>query len=252
MGYRRRVTTIGAALDSLVLVLEIASIATIIVLGFAVWKGILSGNLKKSTIWKRPLLVPSLVFTITIIVAMTSIPTPISAYQGTNQVQDDFDLSTTFRVHEAVAYEAEIQVRVTRGLEPNQHVEVFANFSQDGVLIESLFINVTEDVFDQFGGVTRSVVVEPGLYTVTVNNTLYEDDIPQGQDYIHILVNQPVLSSFIHELTTWSSLQFLIGICCFILFLGGVCIRKGDDRRRRESRESPKDREIYLESRLGW
>ena len=239
-------TKLGAAFDSLILVLEFSFVVTLIITGLTVWKGILSGNLKKTTVWRKPFLIPSLAFTVCIIIAMTSLPIPMSDYQGSNQAMGDNDLSTTFRVYEGIAYEQEIQVRVARGLEPNQHVEVYANFSQDGELVESLFINVTNDVLDIYGGVTRSIAIAPGVYSVTVNNTFYEDDVSLGQDYIHILVNQPVLTSFIPEITTWSTLQFVVSIFCFVLILGGACVGKFDDQKRRESMQSTKDRNLYL------
>ncbi|MFW9927452.1 MAG: hypothetical protein ACFFDM_11925 [Candidatus Thorarchaeota archaeon] len=237
---------LGAALDSLILILEFSLIVTIIVLGLVVWKGILSGDLKKTTVWRRPLLIPSFVFVVTLVIATNALPIPMSAYQGTNQVPGDFQLLATFRVYEGIAYEPEIQVRISRGLEPNQYAEVFVNFTQEGVLVGSLFINVTEDSLDIYGGVTRSIAIAPGVYTVTVNNTFYEDGVSLGLDYIHILVNQPVQSSFIPEITTWSTLQFVIGIFCFILILGGACIGGSEDQRRPESWQSKKDRNLYL------
>ncbi|MFW9927455.1 MAG: hypothetical protein ACFFDM_11940, partial [Candidatus Thorarchaeota archaeon] len=83
----RRYSKVGAAFDSLMLLLGIGTINIIIIMTLAILRGVLSGNLKTSFIRRRPLLVPSLVFTFTIIIGMTSLPIPMSAYHGINQLQ---------------------------------------------------------------------------------------------------------------------------------------------------------------------
>ncbi|MFW9975349.1 MAG: hypothetical protein ACFFDQ_08800, partial [Candidatus Thorarchaeota archaeon] len=140
-------STIGAALDSLFLVLEIGILVTLVVLVLALWRGVLSGNLKKSTMWRKPLILPSLVFVITIIVAMTLVPLPISAYKGDNQIQGDGLFSAEFTVFETDAYETEILVRVVVGsLESNEIIEIYINFSLEDILMQSLFINMTSNI----------------------------------------------------------------------------------------------------------
>ena len=111
------------------------SITTVFAMALAIWRGVLSGNLKTSFIRRKPLLVPSLVFTFTIIIAATSLPMPMSEYKGTNQLQYSDYSSSRFRVYEAGAYEADTLVRVARMIEPEDRIEVYTYFSQEDTVI---------------------------------------------------------------------------------------------------------------------
>lgn len=245
---------IGAAFDSLLLLLEISSITTIVVMALAIWKGVLSGNLRTSFIRRKPLLVPSIVFTITIIIAAFSIPLPMSAYHGTNQLQYSEFLASSFRVYEAGVYEADTLVRVPIMVEAEDWIEVYTYFSQDGTVIGTLFINVTESELDAYGGVTRSISLEPGLYEISSNSTFFDDGVEQEEYHLHLFINQPVTSSFISELTDWSTYRFFLGIACLSFFLAGICIGREDRTRRSEEeidQEPPREGEVYGR-RLGW
>lgn len=233
----------------MILLLEIGFVVTFIVLALAIWKGVLSGNLKTSFIRRKPLLVPSLVFTITIIIVMTSLPLPMSVYHGTNLLQYDDFSSSSFRVYDAGAYEADTLVRVARMLEPEDRIEVYTYFSQDETVIGTLFINVTDDVLDAYGGVTRSVSLLPGLYEVSANVTFFDNGVEQEEYYLQVLINQPVSPMFIPEITSWSSFQFILGIVCMFLVLGGICIGREDKTRRSEEeidQEPPREGEVYF------
>lgn len=209
-------------------------------MALALWRSFLAGNFKTRLIRRKPLLVPSLVFIITVIIVTTSVPLPMSAYHGLNQISDYQSLSARFRVYEPGVYETDIQTRVRCSLEPNERFEVFANFSQDDVVINSLFINMTQDALDEDNGLTQSINLEPGLYDVSIEPIFYGDDSPQGQPSIYIRVAQPMESAFIPETITWSSYQFILGFCILFLFLGGICI--GSEDKTRWSRE-PIDQE---------
>ncbi|KXH70485.1 MAG: hypothetical protein AM326_04375 [Candidatus Thorarchaeota archaeon SMTZ-45] len=237
---------------------EICLIVTVSVVALTIWMGVLSGNLKKSIIWKKPLLVPSLVFIFALIVAMAYVPTPMSVYHGPNQEQEMVDLSITFStlftVYEANAYDSELQVRVPGITQQNEYIEVFFGFYQDREIISSLFINITEGIQDQNGWIIRNIVLDPGFYNITINGTYYDDGVSQDNGYIEILVNQPISSEFIPEITAWSSYLFLLGISCLVLLLGGVCIGRVDKTRTSEERidqEPPREGEVYGR-KLGW
>ncbi len=247
---------IGAAFDSLMLLLGMGSITTILVMALAIWKGVLSGNLKTSFIRRKPLLVPSLVFTFTIIIAMIYAPIPMSAYHGVNQLQYQlYDFrDQRFRVYEPGAYEASVQVRVTLSVVSNEWLEVNAYFSQNDSVVNSLFINVTDDIIDTNGHVTQSLTLDPGLYDVSVNVTLFVDGVEQDETHATIVFNQPATAAFLPEITTWSSIRFMLGIACLFLVLGGICIGREDRTRRSEDdidQEPPREGEVYGR-RLGW
>ncbi len=248
-------STIGAALDSLFLVLEIGILMTLVVLVVSIWSGVLSGNLKKSTVWRKPLILPSLAFAITIIVAMTLVPLPMSAYKGDNQIQGDGLFSAEFSVFETDAYEAEILVRVVVGsLELNERIEIYVNFSLEDILMQSLFINMTNNILDVDGGVTRSIILDQGTYNATVTYVCYLDGVLQEPRYIYTLIHQPVTSSFIRELRDWGSYQFLLTIACIFLALAGICVRGEDTTKIREEdidEEPPRDGEVYGR-KMGW
>ena len=244
----------GAAIDSLILLLGMGAITTIFVMALAIWRGVLAGNLRTSFIRRKPLLIPSLVFTITIIIGMTSLPIPMSMYHGVNQIQyDEFRLQS-FRVYEAGAYQSSVEIRVAMNVEGNDWLEVHTYFSQNDVVIGSLFINVTEATIDEYGGVTQSLLLGPGLYDVTVNDTLYLEGVEQDEAYPYIMINQPAASSFIPEITTWSSIRFMLTIVCMFFILGGICIGRESRTRRSEEdidQEPPREGEVYGR-KLGW
>ncbi|MFW9788103.1 MAG: hypothetical protein ACFFE2_12835 [Candidatus Thorarchaeota archaeon] len=226
-------------MDSLILLVTIGVTSSAVVAALALWRGILSGNLRKSVIWKRPLLLPSIVFTMSIIIAAFYAPLPMSAYHGTNQIHRTTPYSGTYRVYEPGVYEASVQVRVTTGLLPNERLEVFVNFSQAGTEIDSLFMSLTENDLDMNQGATRSVSITPGLYDVAINCTYYLDDAPQDNEWVSFLINQPVESIFIREITDWSTFRFFLGFGCFFLLLSGICV--GGDKGRQRHRYGEKE-----------
>ena len=178
----------------------------------------------------------------------------MSEYQGTNQLQYSDYSSSRFRVYEAGAYEADTLVRVARMIEPEDRIEVYTYFSQEDSVIGTLFINVTEDILDAYGGVTRSISLLPGLYEVSANITFFDNGVEQEEYHLDILINQPVTSLFIAELASWSSYMFVLGIACMFLVLGGICIGREDRTRRSEEKidqEPPREGEIYGR-RVGW
>lgn len=239
----------------MILVLEIGILVTLLVLVLALWIGVLSGNLKKSNVWRKPLILPSLAFAITIIVAMTLVPLPMSAYKGDNQIQGDGLFSAEFTVFETETYETEVLVRVVVGsLESNERIEVYINFTQEDILVQSLFINMTSSILDVNGGVTRSVTLAQGIYNATVTDVYYLDGVPQETQYVFTLIHQPVSSSFILELRDWGSYQFLLTFVCIFIVLAGVCVGEEDRTRTSEEdvdQEPPRDGEVYGR-KMGW
>jgi hypothetical protein len=129
------VTRIGAALDSLSIVLLIALATTAAIMAIAVWRGVLSGHLRKSMSWRKPLFLPSIVFTITLFVAMIYAPYPMKAYYGPNQISNHGPYQGAFRVYEAGAYDADVLIRIIDSLASNERLEVNVTFSQDGNII---------------------------------------------------------------------------------------------------------------------
>lgn len=227
---------------------------TLLILALAIWRSILAGNPKTSFIRRKPLLVPSLVFTITIIIVIAYFPLPMSVYHGTNDLQYSYSQYSRFRVYEAGAYEADTLVRVHRIVEPEDRIEIYTYFSQNETVIGTLFINMTHDALDSYDGVTRSISLEPGLYDVSLNATFFDNGVEQEEFHIGILVNQPVTSSFIPEITSWGTYQFVLSIVCLFLVLGGICIGREDRTRTSEDdidQEPPRDGEVYGR-KLGW
>lgn len=237
----------GAALDSFVILLETGGIVTAIVIALALWRSVLGGNFKTSLIRRKPLLVPSIVFIITILVVSATMPLPMSVYQGPNQIRDEETMSAQFQVFEAEVYESDIEFRVSRQMASFERVEAYANFSQEGLVVRSLFINMTSDSLDENYGVTLSISLDPGLYHVNVITNFYFNDILQDSAHVSILVHQPVTLAFIPELTEWGTIQFILGFLFLFLFLGGLCIGREDKTRRSTEsidQEPPRD-ELY-------
>jgi len=102
--------------------------------------------------------------------------------------------------------------------------------------------------------VTRSINLAPGLYDVTVNSTYFLNGVEQDEAYYDVLINQPVTSSFIPEIASWSGYQFILTIGCLFLILGGICIGRDDRTRISEEeidQEPPREGEVYGR-KLGW
>jgi hypothetical protein len=245
------VTRIGAALDSLTILLSISLTTTAGVMAIAVWRGVLSGNLRKSMIWRKPLLLPSIVFTITLLVAMIYAPYPMKAYHGPNQINNYVPYQGTFRVYEAGAYDAYVQIQITDSLASNERLEVNVTFSQEGSAIGAIIIDAIAEDFDYNGKLIRSTNLPEGIYNVTVNGTRYIDNEPEEIQFLDFTLNQPVTSEFISELTQWSSLRFVLGFGSLFLVLGGICIDRGDPRKERKW-ENKHEGEVFRESHTRW
>ena len=232
----QRVLKIGAALESFVMLLQIGFIITLAVMIIAVWSGILSGNFKRSIIQRRPLLVPSLVFTITIIAAMIYVPYPMSTYHGTNQLLGTTPFTGTYRVYEPGIYDAAVQIRISTNLDPNERLELEADFFQNNIVVGSLVVNLVDSDIDAYGSATRNILLPPGVYHITINATYFLDDVPQENHYISFLIHQPVPSINIPELTDWSTFRFFLEVGCFILVIAGICI--GGDRGKKQQKRT--------------
>ena len=243
--------TIGAALDSLILLLEIAIVMTIVAIALVIWRGLLSGHLRKSIFWRKPLLLPSLVFVITLFVAMTYVQHPMSAYHGSNQLNSTTPYSGSFRVYGPEAYESNVQIRVARSLEPSERMEINATFSLEGENAGSTFMNITEEDLDFNGGVTRRISLAPGLYHLEVNLAFFDEGGQQDGFYVRFLANQAVNSEFVPELVQWSTYRFTLFFVCFFFVLGGICIDRGDPRKERKW-DDKKDGERFVKSHTRW
>ena len=172
----------------------------------------------------------------------------MSVYHGPNDIQYSQFTARSFRVYEEGAYEADTLVRVSLNIEPDDWCEIYTYFSQNETVIGTLLINMTLDDLDAYGGVTKSISLEPGLYDLSVNATYFNDGVEQELDYVQPLINQPVTSLFIPEITDWNTYRFIFGFVSFFLVLGGICIGREDRTRRSEEdidQEPPREGEIY-------
>ncbi|MFW9884399.1 MAG: hypothetical protein ACFFEX_08420 [Candidatus Thorarchaeota archaeon] len=237
-------TRIGSAVDSLSILLLIALTTTAAVMAIAVWRGALSGHLRKGMAWRKPLLLPSIVFTITLFVAMIYAPYPMKAYHGLNQINNLGPFQGAFRVYETVAYDADVQIRIIASLASNERLEVNVTISQEGSIIGLIVIDANAEDFDHYGGLTRSTNLPEGVYDVTVNGTRYIDDNPEQIQFLDFTLNQPVTNEFISEITQWNALRFFIVFGSLFFVLGGICYDRGNPRKERRW-ENTQEGEIF-------
>ncbi|TET07233.1 MAG: hypothetical protein E3J86_13675 [Candidatus Thorarchaeota archaeon] len=219
-------------------------------MGFAILRSVIKGNLNTSLIRKKPLLVPSLVFVFTIIITAIYVPFPMSAYHGPNQ-REYHNLSIgTFRVYEPGPYEAYTQVRISCPVTSDEWLEVNINFTRNDTVVQTLFFNITDD----YSGRTQFINLEPDRYDLTFNATFFVNGAEDDMFFFHVIIYQPVSTSFIPELTAWSSYQFILGFICFFFVLAGIYIG-GEDRTRinkeKIDQEPPREGDVYG-WRLGW
>jgi len=233
----------GAAFDTLMLLLTYSSLAVVIVMILAIWRSVLVGNLKTTILRRKPLLVPSLVFIIATLVVSTYVPLPMSVYHGPHQRDVNFPSEGRFTVYETTAYD-DAQLRIRKNLDLDERVEFFANFSQNGVLVQGLGLNITFYDIDADYFVHLTLSLEPGLYDFEITYTFYLSDVIQDDEYVDVLLYQPIKLSFLPEVTDWASYQFILGFGLVFLFIGGVFIGREKKSRQREEfvdEEPPRD-----------
>ena len=219
----------GAAIDSFVMVIEIAGSVAILALIWSLITRLRTQPRKRGVFQRLPVLLSAVLFIISIIIVGQLGILPIAEYKGTNS----FNTFVTsgeifhFNVYESnIAYSEDVEMRLEMYLMPGESLNNTIEFYLDEDLVDTIYVNLTSTGVEDVVTEERILNLEPGRYTVGINLTLYEDGIPEDTllHWEDFTLSQAVKSSFIQEMVTWSSLQFSLNIGCFFLLLGGFCI----------------------------
>jgi hypothetical protein len=228
-------------------VLGYGFVVTLVVMVFAILLITRRGDLRTSLILKKPLLVPAIAFIVTILIVMAAVPLPMSVYHGANQRQTYESYSGRFQVYDSIAYEEDLHLQLSSNdLNAEEWIGVYANFSQEGVVVLSLFANLSDSSLEN-NTLTRDISLNPGVYDVEIDNMLFAGGNPDEPTFIGIILYQSLELSFLPQITEWSSYQLLLGFGSLFLLLGGICIG-GEEKTRRSAekidQEPPRD-ELY-------
>jgi hypothetical protein len=220
----------GLALDSFVMVLETAGSIAVLALIWSVLTRLRSKPNERGIFQRLPVLLPAVTFVISIIVVGQLGILPMAEYRGTNSLDSNVTSSGDilhFTVYQSSnVYSDNIEMRMDMYLVTGESLNSTIEFSLPDTVVETINVNLTSDGVQETVSDQRVLVLDPGIYTVRINSTFYEDGIPKdiSSHWLDFRLSQALKSSFISEMVTWSSLQFGLNIGSFFLILGGFCI----------------------------
>ncbi len=240
---------LGAATDSLVMVLAYSGAVTFLVLMVGVFIGTRSEEGVLRWLKIKPLLIPSFTFVITLFLVIALIPHPMADYHGLNEAQIQYytgDHSTHITLYDGIAYQSAVDIHVVCTLEESESTTINVDFKQDGEVITSQSISLNGNALSPTISDDTFISIQPGQYDVEVSWL--------GVHYYTVTLSQPLVSGFFNEVLAWESYKFLLIAGSFFFILGGLCIGKEKRTRFRQEEvdeEPPKDGAAYARQFVG-
>lgn len=238
---------LGAATDSLVMVISIAGAVAFLVLILGVFIdtnreiGYSNEPQEHGFLRKKPLFVPSIAFMVTLLLVIALVPHPMSSYHGLNeeQIYSSRDDVSVFRVYDSIAYQSAIEIHILCFLTPTQVLTVRINFLQNDTEITRIEITMNGNSLSE--AVTEDLVIhiEPGLYEVEV----------PGSNYYSVSLSQPLVSGFFDEVLDWETYSFFLYAGSFLFILVALCVGREDKTRISQEKidqEPPREGEVYI------
>lgn len=245
--------TMGAALDSFVMIVGYAGLVTLVLLAFCLISRYKNESEKLPVHQRLPLLLPAIGFVITVMVITSIGITPMAQYQGPNSHWFSFESgeSTSFTLKDSSFYAHSLEAEGTYYLSVNESIYIELTISQQGVIVETFTHSIQYSSVQSPVISTDTTSLLPGVYDIQVDFTRYEGGLPvEGwSSTLFMTFSQPLTEGYIEELVNWTSFQFTINIFCIAIFLGGLCSGtslKGDHSREprwREPRRKEPERE---------
>ncbi|MCK5238488.1 MAG: hypothetical protein KAR33_03000 [Candidatus Thorarchaeota archaeon] len=245
-------TICGAASDSLLMVLMISGLVTFMVFVAGIVFGTKDESSEEGILRRKPLLVPSFVFIITLILVIALFPHPMAEYQGLNSTQMNFSGSdsTNFRIHDGIPYSNTIEIQASCNLEYDESLILQTDIYQNDTLIDTVTTVFNGTSLNPTVSREFVVTLPTGLIEVHVSSSQYHNDFPVSRtSWITIAISQHLASGFINEVMTWQTYTFLLTAGSFFLLVGGLCVGREDKKRiRREKydQEPPREGEVYI------
>jgi len=219
----------GVAIDSFVMVIETAGSVAILALIWSLITRLRTQPRKRGVFQRLPVLLPAILFIISMIIVGQLGILPMAEYKGTNYLNAAATSGEIFHfnVYESnIVYSEDVEMKLDMYLMPGESINNTIEFYLDGSLVDTIYVNLTSIGVEYMVTDERILNLEPGQYIVRINHTFYENGIPEDtlSHWEDFTLSQAVRSSFVQEITTWSSLQFSLNIGCFFLLLGGFCL----------------------------
>jgi hypothetical protein len=225
----------GVALDSFAMGIEIAGTVAIIALIWSLFTRLRTRPEKRGIFQRLPVLLSAVTFVISLIIVGQLGILPISQYKGENYINESVTSSEIlhFNVYDpGIVYSENVELTLKIYLIPGESINNTIEFYITDGLVETVYVNLTSTGSEEMVTEQRVLDLNPGFYVVRVNNTFYEHGIPDEMPHwIDFVLSQPIKSSFITEMVTWSSIQFVVNIGCFFFILGGICIGGSSNKR---------------------
>lgn len=239
----------GAAFDSLVLVIGITGPITLLALVWTLVTRAMRTPRNRGFLQRFPVLLPAVLFIISVIIINQIGILPMAQYKGSNYLNTSAASGNTFRfnVYEPNdAYSDGVQLLMGVFFLPGESMNISVRFYLENQIKETINSSLTATGTEGLVTKEQSVVLAPGSYIVQVNYTFFDQGIPDGMSHwLDVTLSQPIKSVFVPEIVSWSSMQFGLGVGCFFLFLGGFCIGGPNKSRYVEEDEQDAERTDY-------
>lgn len=241
---------LGLASDSILPVLLISVIVAVIIAVVGIV--LIDRDGENPGIFRRkPLMVPSVAFIISMLLMITVAPIPMAQYQGMNETHVWFSSSETqtFRVYDGEIYTQGFIVRVTHSLEAGESLEIDIHAYLEDTPAASTTLILNGSIFDDTPSGQVSVGVAPGLYSIDLSLTSIQNGhVTSFDEYIYCIISQPLAEGMSAEVMAWDNYKFFMMLGAFGLILGACMCGKEDKTRisrERVDKEPPRDGEIY-------
>ncbi|MDF1539770.1 MAG: hypothetical protein P1Q69_12790 [Candidatus Thorarchaeota archaeon] len=244
-------TVCGAAYDSLVTVLVISATVTLMALVLGIVLGSREEGQEPGFFRRKPLILPSFAFVITMILVIGLYPIPMAQYHGLNEVQMHFNASDTanFSTYDGIAYQSAIVIHALTYLESGESVVVQVEIKQESTVIATATIDLNGTSLGSMTDEEIQVQLQPGQYEIEISYLQFNYGTPVSDSkWISVVLSQPLASGFFDEVLEWEMYMFFIIAGSFFFILIGLCAAREDKKRFSQEKidqEPPRDGEIY-------
>jgi hypothetical protein len=218
----------GAALDSFILIISIAGPISLLVLIWCLVTRLMRRPQERGLFQRFPVLLPSVLFVISVIVISQIGILPMAQDRGENYVETNVTSGDIleFEVYNSdIVYSEQFQLNLETFMVPGDSMNVTVSFFLEDHVIRSINVTLLASETEDFITEGRTLQLSSGFYVVQVNDTYFESGVPDVMPHaLDVTLWQPVKPSFIDETVRWSTIQFGLNVGCFFLILGGLCL----------------------------
>jgi hypothetical protein len=219
----------GAALESLTMILLYSGLAAVITAALVGYWRLRTEPNTRNIIQRFPLLLPAIAFLVMSNLVVSFLPVPIADYTGVNvrPINSSSDFNVTFTVREpGVAYQSAITISASDFMEPGEHFSIVVQMYRDEILNTTESMDLNAGVIEDIVSTSTSVNADPGTYRLVVNSTFYIGPTPQPDQPLNFEISQRLRSGFTEELRDWSTYQLALNLIVIVLVVAGFCINQ--------------------------